>query len=106
MVHNLHPVAHAIVEVCVQEAEKYFESEKGNFRAQHYDWQNLFVGACAVMWQATGEARRVTFIPSVLCVVPVCWLVRAASVMLCFVVGCVLFHLAAVLFLLFLGPCG
>jgi hypothetical protein len=68
------PVVHAILHVFMQEAEKYFESEKGNFRAQLYDWQNLFVGACAVMWQATGEARRVTFILSVLCVVLVCWL--------------------------------
>ena len=41
----------------VQEAEKYFASEKGEFQAQEYDWQNVYVGACAVMWQSTGEQR-------------------------------------------------
>ena len=43
--------------LCVQEAEKYFASEKQNFLAQMYGWQNVYVGACAVMWQATGEQR-------------------------------------------------
>lgn len=41
----------------LQEAEKYFESERSHASSIQYDWSEVYTGACAVMWQSTGEQR-------------------------------------------------
>lgn len=49
----------AVTSPNVQDAEKYMDQSGGKAWWADHSWSAVFMGACAVMWEETGDRRCV-----------------------------------------------
>ena len=46
-----------LIAICMQEADGFLERTPASEHGADYSWQSVFVAACGLMWEETGEAK-------------------------------------------------